>query len=75
MPMMSSQPKPAAGPRQSVSAEVFGRFNKEIAYVPPVHKKTPEQVEAIKARMASNFMFSSLNPKDKQAILDAIMPV
>jgi hypothetical protein len=29
------------GPRMSVSAEVFGKFNKQQEYVPPVHKKTP----------------------------------
>lgn len=42
LPVSSSVGKPAAGPRQSVSAEVFGRFNKEVAYTPPVHKKTDE---------------------------------
>jgi len=25
--------------------------------------------------MAGNFMFSALNPKDKKAVLDAIVPV
>ena len=31
-----------SGPRMSVSAEAFGNFNKVVAYVPPVHKKSPE---------------------------------
>lgn len=30
------------GPRMSVSAEVFGKFNVEKAYVPPVHKKSEQ---------------------------------
>jgi len=38
---MSSGPK-ATGPRMSVSAEAFGTFNKVVAFVPPVHEKTPE---------------------------------
>jgi hypothetical protein len=30
------------GPRMSVSAEVFGKFNKKEEYVAPVHAKTEE---------------------------------
>ena len=33
----------AKGPRMSVSAEVFGKFNQQQDYKPPVHKKTPSQ--------------------------------
>ena len=61
------------GPRMSVSAEVFGKFNKKEDYVPPVHAKTAEQVAAIKQRMEGNFMFDTLNPVDTKAIIDAIM--
>jgi hypothetical protein len=56
----------------SVSAEVFGKFNKKEDYVPPVHAKTAEQVAAIKQRMEGNFMFDTLNPVDTKAIIDAI---
>jgi len=59
----------------SVSAEVFGKFNIEKDYTPPVHHKKPEEIAAIKKRMSNNFMFSSLNPKDSKAILDAIVSV
>jgi cAMP-dependent protein kinase regulator len=59
----------------SVSAEVFGKFNVEKVYKPPVYEKTQEQAQAIKNRMKGNFMFSSLNPKDSKAILDAIVHV
>jgi len=59
----------------SVSAEVFGKFNLQKEYTPPVHKKTPQQIEAIKNKMSGNFMFNSLNPKDKKAILDAVKAV
>ena len=63
------------GPRMSVSAEVFGKFNVEKAYVPPVYKKDDAQIKAITLRMSGNFMFASLNPKDKKAILEAVVPV
>lgn len=62
------------GPRMSVSAEVFGKFNRKEDYVPPVHPKTEEQIAAIKSRIEGNFMFDSLNPVDTKAIIDAIVP-
>lgn len=65
----------STGPRMSVSAEVFGKFNIEQEYKPPVHAKSEEQKEAIRNRMKENFMFASLNPKDKKSIIDAIVPV
>ena len=33
---------PTVGPRKSVSAEVFGKFNMQVEYHPPVHEKTEE---------------------------------
>lgn len=72
---VSKSTSAAVGPRMSVSAEVFGKFHIQQEYVPPVHEKTEAQNEAIKNRMSSNFMFSSLNPKDRKAILLAIVPV
>jgi len=59
----------------SVSAEVFGKFNKQEDYIPPVHEKSEEQIKAIKQKMENNFMFSSLNPKDKKKILNAVLPM
>lgn len=59
----------------SVSAEVFGKFNKEEDYVPPVYPKTPEQEKAIKEKMENNFLFGSLNPIEKKKILDAVQAV
>ena len=39
LPIKAAVPK---GPRMSVSAEVFGKFNKQEDYVPPVHLKTAQ---------------------------------
>lgn len=63
----------AGNARQSVSAEVFGKFNLQVEHVPPFYQKTPEEEEAIKLRMKGNFMFEALNPKDKKAIIGAIV--
>lgn len=72
LPIKAAAPK---GPRMSVSAEVFGKFNKQEDYVPPVHKKTKQQEESLRARMEQNFMFNYLNPKDKKAIIEAVVLV
>lgn len=34
----------AKGPRMSVSAEVFGKFNQKTDYQPPVYPKSDEQI-------------------------------
>ena len=74
LPVMAA-PMKKGGPRISVSAEVIGNYNKQVAYNPPVYDKSEEHKAAIKQRMASNFMFASLNPKDKLAVLNAIQGV
>eukprot|EP00355_Strombidium_rassoulzadegani_P008281 CAMPEP_0168619014 /NCGR_PEP_ID=MMETSP0449_2-20121227/6379_1 /TAXON_ID=1082188 /ORGANISM="Strombidium rassoulzadegani, Strain ras09" /LENGTH=331 /DNA_ID=CAMNT_0008659927 /DNA_START=201 /DNA_END=1196 /DNA_ORIENTATION=- len=71
----SAKPNNRAGPRMSVSAEVFGKFNKQGDYQPPVHFKSDQQISAIKDKMERNFMFNSLNPIDKKKILEAVLPV
>lgn len=63
------------GPRMSVSAEVFGKFNIQEEYKPPVHPKDEASIAKLRERMSQNFMFESLNPKDSKAVLDAIIPV
>ena len=50
------------GPRASVSAEVFGTWNKKQEFVPPKYPKNQAQVEALKKRLEQAFMFSCLNP-------------
>jgi cAMP-dependent protein kinase regulator len=64
----------AKGPRMSVSAEVFGKFNLKTEYKPPVYPKSELQIAEIKERMEKNFLFDSLSPIEKKTILDAIKP-
>lgn len=73
LPMSSPLPR-KTGPRMSVSAEVFGNFNKQEEFKPVVHSKSEQQIEAIKSRIKGNFMFDALNPKDTKAVIDAIVP-
>lgn len=59
----------------SVSAEVFGKFNRQEDYVPPVYEKSEAQAKAISEKMENIFLFSSLSPIDKKKILQAVQAV
>ena len=61
--------------RTSVSAEVFGVFNKKDDFVAPKHPKTPQVKEALKNRLEQAFMFSALNPEELSIVLDAMVEV
>ena len=58
--------------RNSVSAEVYGIFNKRENFVPKKIPKTEEQINRIKGKIISSFIFSSLDKKDIQIIIDAM---
>lgn len=60
------------GPRASVSAEVFGIYNKKEAFVPPVIEKSAEAKEAINSKIESAFMFSGLEESEKTIVVDAM---
>jgi cAMP-dependent protein kinase regulator len=59
-------------PRNSVSAEVYGAFNKKEAFVPREIKKSPETIERIRQRLLQSFLFSALEDKDIQTVLLAM---
>lgn len=59
-------------PRSSVSAEVFGSWNKKTAFTPRVVEKSPDQELAIKFRLSKSFMFSSLEDNEKDVIVKAM---
>lgn len=61
-----------ASGRKSVSAEVFGDFNKKVEYVPKVVTKTEEQKEVIRARLSKAFMFKMLEESEKKIVIDAM---
>lgn len=58
--------------RTSVSAEVWGQYNKKENFKPPVHPKTPDQYERIQAKLNLSILFSSLDAKEKKILADAM---
>ena len=63
------------GPRTSVSAEVFGTWNKKLEFKAPKFEKSPAVREALKKRLEQAFMFSSLNPEELSIVLDAMQNI
>lgn len=58
--------------RNSVSAEVFGQFNKKRTYVPKVIRKSEAQKRRIRERLDQSFMFKMLDENDKKIVIDAM---
>jgi cAMP-dependent protein kinase regulator len=61
----------AKGQRSSVSAEVYGMFNKKDAFKARVIPKSEEQRERIKKKIMQSFLFNSLEEKEQGTVLDA----
>ncbi len=57
--------------RTSVSAEVYGSFNKKGDYKAKVIPKSDDQIKRIKNRLSQAFMFSSLDEKDQVIVINA----
>jgi hypothetical protein len=60
------------GQRSSVSAEVYGFFNKKAEYVPKFIPKTKEQKERIHKKIIQSFLFNSLEEHDLNTVIDAM---
>ena len=69
-------PIPAAkakkGPRASVSAEAFGTWNQKGAFKPKVVPKTEEAKSAIREKLNMAFMFSALDEREQDIVIDAM---
>ena len=72
--IMKSNPKSQhkKNTRNSVSAEVYGIFNKKKFFVPKKIPKTDEQINRIKGKIISSFIFSSLDKKEIEIVIDAM---
>jgi len=57
---------------QTVCAEVYGKFNKEEDFVPKVVAKSEEQNTRIRKRLSQAFMFSCLDEKEINIIINAM---
>lgn len=67
---MPTNPKNKA--RTSVSAEVFGEWNKKEDFKPRIIPKSKDQKDKIHSRLLKSFMFSSLDNKDQEIIVNAM---
>lgn len=59
-------------PRTSVSAEVYGMYNKKENYKPNLVQKSHGQKDKIAARLNQSFMFSALDQKEKEIVINAM---
>lgn len=62
----------AKNSRTSVSAEVYGQWNKKTNYVPKVIPKSEDQISRLKKRLEQVFLFSSLDENDKSIVIKAM---
>ena len=58
--------------RVSVSAEVFGRWNKKKAYQPKIVTKTMETKAKIREKLSKSFMFAALEENEKNIVINAM---
>jgi len=56
------------GPRQSVSAEAYGQWNKKGDFVAPVYEKTPAQMARIAKCLEPSFLFSALDAQEMNTV-------
>jgi cAMP-dependent protein kinase regulator len=59
------------GQRSSVSAEVYGEFNKKAEFNPRIIPKTEEQRQRILNKIGESFLFNSLEQKEMSTVLGA----
>lgn len=59
------------GQRSSVSAEVYGMFNKKENFQARVIEKSEDQKERIRNRVLQSFLFNSLEEKELDTVIDA----
>lgn len=67
-----SQKKEKTVGRTSVSAEVYGKFNKKENFKAKVVPKTADQKHHIALRLNQAFMFSALDDKEKESVINAM---
>lgn len=57
------------GGRTSVSAEVYGSFNKKGQYVPKIIPKSEQQNERIRQKLQTVWMFSNVGASEKDVLI------
>ena len=72
LPVVQPMAAGTVAKRTSVSAEVFGKYNKKGEFVPTVVHKTPEVKERIKQRLQMAFMFKALGEDELTIVINAM---
>lgn len=62
----------ATGPRAAVSAEAYGEWNKKEDFKPRVIHKSVEQTARINERLTKSFMFSALEPNEREIVVNSM---
>jgi len=70
--VMPEPPKMNRGPRQSVSAEAYGAWNKKADFKAPVYPKEEDVMKRIKGCLITSFLFSSLEEEDMTTVILAV---
>ena len=65
-------PNKFKGPRSSVSAEAFGSWNPNEAFVPREVEKSGETALKIESRLTQSFMFAGLNSDELNILVTAM---
>lgn len=58
--------------RSSVSAEVYGQFNKKGNFKPRVIPKSESQIQRIKTRILTSFLFCNLDAEPLNVVINAM---
>lgn len=59
--------------RNSVSAEVYGKFNKKENFKPKVHPKSVDKIDRISKEIKNNFIFSNLENADILIVVNSFL--
>jgi cAMP-dependent protein kinase regulator len=70
--LKKKQQRKGKNKRAGVSAEAYGEFNKKEDFIPRVIEKTEEQKNKIKNRIISSFLFSNLDQKELEIVINAM---
>lgn len=69
---MAIKPKSKVSTRSAVSAEAYGHYNKVENFKARIIEKTAESKQRIKTRILNSFMFSALEERELNIVIDAM---
>lgn len=72
IPILPEKLKNAPIQRPSVSAEVYGLWNKKGVYKPKIIPKSTQQKDRIRKRLNQSFIFQALDDNEKNIVIDAM---